>query len=498
MFCMQTYEMTGVVKQKLVLNKLAQKNRWKQLMVQLFDLFKAEFGSDITSIADTNYLEEPRGHYVANPMPLMRPKTTQQVSDIICFCNIKNVGVVPFAGGTGLVGGQIMKSDLPIILLSVERMQAVRNIWPDENVITVEAGAILENVQKAADEVDRLFPLALASQGSCRIGGNLATNAGGVQVLRYGNARDLCLGIEAVLPDGSIFNGLKRLRKDNTGYDIRHLLIGSEGTLGIITAACLKLFPKPHETVTGLLTVADPSAGVKLLSDLQSKLDGSVTAFELIHKQSYNFMKETLPHIRIPYQVLPEWSILIEVSGGKNSDLKNRLMMALEASMETELVLDALIAQSQTQAQEFWRLRENIPEANRLIGSISSHDISLPISLIPKFIEEMPPLLAELGDLRINCFGHLGDGNLHYNVYPPQGKTRDDFKAIRTKIKCIVHDKTHAFDGSVSAEHGIGRLKVDDLEKYGDPTKLMAMQAIKYALDQNGIMNPGAVLKKKD
>jgi FAD/FMN-containing dehydrogenase len=314
--------------------------------------------------------------------------------------------------------------------------------------------------------------------------------------LRYGNTRDLCLGIEAVLPDGSIFNGLKRLRKDNTGYDIRHLLIGSEGTLGIITAACLKLFPKPHQTVTGLLTVADPAAGIKLLSNLQSQLDGSITAFELIHKQSYNFVEETLPHIRIPFQVLPEWSILIEVSGGKNSDLENRLMVALEASMETDLVLDALIAQSQAQAQEFWRLRENIPEANRLIGSISSHDISLPISLIPKFIEEMPLLLAELGDLRINCFGHLGDGNLHYNVYPPQGKTRDDFAPIRTKIKRVIHDKTHAFGGSVSAEHGIGRLKVDDLEKYGDPTKLMAMRAIKCALDQNGIMNPGAVLKK--
>jgi FAD/FMN-containing dehydrogenase len=430
-------------------------------------------------------------------MPVIKPRTTKQVSEIIYFCNQNNIGVIPYAGGTGLVGGQTIKSDKDIILLSVERMQSIRDILPEENIIIVEAGAILENVRQAANDIDRLFPLALASQGSCRIGGNLATNAGGVQVLRYGNTRDLCLGIEAVLPDGSILNGLKRLRKDNTGYDIRNLLIGSEGTLGIITAACLKLFPKPKETITGVLEISSPEIAIKTLSDLQAKLDSSITAFELIHKQSYNFLSEVCPDVKIPFNKHPEWSILIELSAGVGSNLESRLFEGIEELLIKGLINDALIAQSEKQAKEFWNLRENIPEANRRIGSISNHDISLPISLIPKFIDEMPDAMVHLGDLRINCFGHLGDGNLHYNVFPPHGKNKNDYQHLREEIKTIIHDKINEFGGSVSAEHGIGRLKIDDLEKYGDPIKLMAMRSIKNAIDPKGIMNPGAVLREK-
>ena len=236
-------------------------------MDKIFDILVSKFGSDLISLAEKSYLEEPRGRYKSNPMPVIKPQNTKQVSEIICFCNENNIGVIPYAGGTGLVGGQTVKSEKDMVLLSVERMQSIRNVLPDENIIIVEAGAILENVQQAANDIDRLFPLALASQGSCRIGGNLATNAGGVQVLRYGNTRDLCLGLEAVLPDGSILNGLKRLRKDNTGYDLRNLLIGSEGTLGIITAACLKIFPKPKETVTSLLVVSNPNAANKVIAE---------------------------------------------------------------------------------------------------------------------------------------------------------------------------------------------------------------------------------------
>ena len=441
--------------------------------------------------------DRPRGRYKSNPMPVIKPRTTKQVSEIIYFCNQNNIGVIPYAGGTGLVGGQTIKSDKDTILLSVERMQSIRDILPEENIIIVEAGAILENVRQAANDIDRLFPLALASQGSCRIGGNLATNAGGVQVLRYGNTRDLCLGIKAVLPDGSILNGLKRLRKDNTGYDIRNLLIGSEGTLGIITAACLKLFPKPKETITGVLEISSPEIAIKTLSDLQAKLDSSITAFELIHKQSYNFLSEVCPDVKIPFNKHPEWSILIELSAGVGSNLESRLFEGIEELLIKGLINDALIAQSEKQAKEFWNLRENIPEANRRIGSISNHDISLPISLIPKFIDEMPDAMVHLGDLRINCFGHLGDGNLHYNVFPPHGKNKNDYQHLREEIKTIIHDKINEFGGSVSAEHGIGRLKIDDLEKYGDPIKLMAMRSIKNAIDPKGIMNPGAVLREK-
>ena len=466
-------------------------------MSRIFDILVSKFGSDLISLADANYLEEPRGRYKSNPMPVIKPRTTKQVSEIIYFCNQNNIGVIPYAGGTGLVGGQTIKSDKDIILLSVERMQSIRDILPEENIIIVEAGAILENVRQAANDIDRLFPLALASQGSCRIGGNLATNAGGVQVLRYGNTRDLCLGIEAVLPDGSILNGLKRLRKDNTGYDIRNLLIGSEGTLGIITAACLKLFPKPKETITGLLEISSPEIAIKTLADLQAKLDSSITAFELIHKQSYNFLSEVCPDVKIPFNKHPEWSILIELSGGMGSNLESRLFEGIEELLIKGLINDALIAQSEKQANEFWNLRENIPEANRRIGSISNHDISLPISLIPKFIDEMPDAMVHLGDLRINCFGHLGDRNLHYNVFPPYGKNKNDYQHLREEIKTIIHDKINEFGGSVSAEHGIGRLKIDDLEKYGDPIKLMAMRSIKNAIDPKGIMNPGAVLREK-
>lgn len=454
------------------------------------------FGSDLCSSAPESYRLEPRGKFNVPPMPLLKPRTTQQVSDIVSFCNMHNVGLVPYGGGTGLVGGQVHETDTPTLIVSLERMNKVLDVQPNENAITVQAGMILENVQSAADDVDRLFPLALASQGSCQIGGNLATNAGGVQVLRYGNARDLCLGIEAVMPDGGVYRGLKSLRKDNTGYDLRNLLIGSEGTLGIITAACLKLFPKPRQKATAILTVSNPSAAVELLSELNRKLNGDITAFELIHSQSMMFLAEKMPHVRLPFSQNPEWSVLIEVSSNGEGDATGQLTDALADSVDSEIVLDAVIAQSSGQADELWNVRESIPEANRLVGAIASHDISVPISLIPKFISETPSLLQKFGNLRINCFGHLGDGNLHYNIYPPLGRSKSEFTQVGKDITEVIHDQTHTYGGSVSAEHGIGRLKRDDLEKYSDPAKLAAMRAIKIALDPNGIMNPGAIIAK--
>jgi len=361
--------------------------------------------------------------------------------------------------------------------------------------MVVDAGAILADVQAAAEDMDRLFPLSLASEGSARIGGLLSTNAGGVNVLRYGNARAQCLGIEVVLPDGTIWNGLSRLHKDNTGYDLRDLMVGAEGTLGIITAAALKLSPRPASVGTAMMSVASPTAALDVLALAKSQFAEGVSAFELIHKQGFDFLDEVGPEYRAPFAATPEWSVLIEVGLPRALDADLALQGLFEAAVESDLVHDGVIAQSQSQQAELWHIRESIPEANRRIGSVSSHDISIPVSAIPEFIQNAPQSLATIGEFRINCFGHLGDGNLHYNVFPPKGLTRADLMKERDEVKKAVHDLVHAFGGSVSAEHGIGRLKVNDLETYSDPAKLQMMRAIKMALDPKGIMNPGAVLR---
>lgn len=459
------------------------------------DALAAQLPKDTIGPAEPRYLVDPRGRVGGHAGGVARPRTVQDVSLIVKACNAARVGVVPFGGGTGLVLGQVMDAGPLPLVLSLERMRAVRSVHPAENVIVVEAGATLAEVQAAADAVGRLFPLSLASQGTARIGGNLSTNAGGVNVLRYGNTRDLCLGLEAVLPDGSIWHGLKRLRKDNTGYDLRNLLVGAEGTLGVITAASLKLAPIPAAMGTALMVVPSPAAALELLALAQSRLGGLVSAFELISGMGLAFLAETMPNQRQPFDLAPEWMVLIDVGlpDGLNPD--EALEGLFAAAFAADLVQDGLIAQSQAQRADFWSVRENIPEANRRIGSISSHDIALPLGEIADFIAEAGPALASLGDWRINCFGHLGDGNLHYNVFPPLGHSRDPYMAQAKAIKTIVHDMAYARGGSVSAEHGIGRLKVDDLETYGDPAKRAAMRAIKAALDPNGIMNPGAVLR---
>ena len=440
------------------------------------------------------YLEEPRGRWAGQGV-VIAPDSTDDVAEVVRACAQARVPVVPYGGGTGLVGGQISpEGPLPVIL-SLERMRTVRGIWPEENVIVVEAGAILQDIHKAAAEVDRLFPLSIAAKGSARIGGNLATNAGGVNVLRYGNARDLCLGLEAVLPDGRIWNGLRRLRKDNTGYDLRNLLIGSEGTLGVITAAALKLFPRPAGEGTALMVVEGPRAALDLLALSRDHLGEGVSAFEIMHRAGLEFLAETLPDIRQPFADLPEWFVLIDVGLARGLDPAAALETLFSDALEAGLVSDGMIAQSEAQRHQFWEVREQIPEANRRIGSVSSHDISLPMSEIPEFIVRAQEVVARIGAFRINCFGHLGDGNLHYNVFPMPGRTRADHLAERDDIKRALHDLVHEMGGSVSAEHGIGRLKVGDLERYGDPVKLDAMRAIKEALDPLGIMNPGAVLR---
>lgn len=445
---------------------------------------------------EPRYLDDPRGRWTGQAGTVARPWSVDQVAVILRAASAARVGVVPWGGGTGLVGGQIMPSGPAPLILSLERMTALRGIFAQENVMVVEAGMVLADVQRHAQAADRLFPLALASEGTARIGGNLATNAGGLNVLRYGNTRDLCLGIEAVFADGTVYNGLKRLRKDNTGYDLRHLLIGSEGTLGIITAASLRLYPRPADVGTALLSVTSPAAALRLLELAETRMSGMVSAFELINRMGLDFLAEVIPEVRNPLGGNPEWMVLIEIGLPAGfGDTAAHLEALFAEAVAQGLASDGVIAASQSQRAALWRIREAIPEANRLIGAVSSHDISVPLGLVPEFIDRAGLALATIGEWRINCFGHLGDGNLHYNVFPQRGKSRKDHENQREAVKTCVHDLVNSLGGSVSAEHGLGRLKVDDLEKYGDAGKLMAMRAIKAALDPLGIMNPGAVLR---
>ncbi|OSQ51647.1 FAD-binding oxidoreductase [Marivita geojedonensis] len=455
------------------------------------------FPADMFARAEQSYLEEPRGRWQGARGFVARPRSTEEVSDLVKACNEAGVGIVPYGGGTGLVGGQIAPEGEPEtpLILSLERMTRIRAVYPQENVLIADAGVILANIQAAAAEVDRLFPLSLASEGSARIGGLLGTNAGGVNVLRYGNTRDLCLGLEAVLPDGRVWNGLKRLRKDNTGYDLRNLLIGSEGTLGVITGASLKLFPRPASLGTAVFVIRDAEAALELLSLAKSRLGESISAFELMHRTGLDFLAEKLPDVRRPFgSHHPEWMILMDIGLPRGLDPQEALETLFVDAEAEGIVTDAVIAQSEAQRDEFWAVREQIPEANRRIGAVSSHDVSVPLGELPSFIARVRQAIAQVGDFRINCFGHVGDGNLHFNVFPPEGRSRDEFLDETKAIKRLVHDISAELGGTFSAEHGVGRAKKADLERYGDPVKLAAMRAIKDALDPKGIMNPGAVL----
>jgi FAD/FMN-containing dehydrogenase len=443
---------------------------------------------------EPRYLEEPRGRWTGRGGLLLAPSSTEEVAAIVSAAAEHRVAVIPYGGGTGLVGGQV-STDLPEpVVLSLERMAAIRDVDPVENAMTVEAGAVLQTVREAAEAADRLFPLSIASQGTARIGGILSANAGGVNVLRYGNARDLCLGIEAVLPDGSVLRGLSPLRKNNTGYDLRHLLIGAEGTLGVITAATLRLSPRPRDEAAALLVVPHPQAALDLLALARGRLGEGVQAFELIGRTGLDFLAAEMPELRQPFAERPGWSVLVEL-GLSAGDAGAALEGLFEAAAEARLVEDGVIARSEAQRAELWHVRESIPEANRRIGAVSSHDISVPTAAIAEFIRRGEEAVAEVGAFRINCFGHVGDGNLHYNVFPMPGRSAAEHEGERDAVKRAVHDTVHAMGGSVSAEHGVGRFKVGDLERYADPAKLAAMRAIKTALDPAGIMNPGAVLR---
>jgi FAD/FMN-containing dehydrogenase len=458
----------------------------------------AALGAEAVRAPEPWRLEEPRGRRRGRAAALLLPRSTEEVARAVSLCAAARVGVVPLGGGTGLVGGHTATEGPAPVLMSLERMERVREFDLIGDTVVVEAGAVLAAVRDAAAAAGRLLPLALASGGSARIGGLLATNAGGIGVLRYGNARDLCLGVEAVMADGRVMHGLTRVLKDNLGYDLRHLLIGSEGSLAIITAASLRLFPAPAETAAAWIAVPGPAAALELLALVRQRLGQAVSAFELIHRRGFEFLAETLPEVAAP-RLSGDWTVLVEAADGAGAEVGPRLEAALAQAMARGLAgEDTLVAQNEAQRAAFWAVREAIPEANRRVGSVSSHDVALPAGRIVEFLARADRAVAALDpSLRVNAFGHVGDGNLHYNVFPAAGRGRGEYEALRGAVKTAVHDLVAELGGSVAAEHGVGRIKLDDLRRYGDPVKLDAMRAIKAALDPLGILNPGAAVPPK-
>ncbi len=444
------------------------------------------------------YFQDPRGRFTGGAALVVMPRDVSQVSEIVRLCNTNKIGIVPYSGGTGVVAGQLSIAQDDVVVLSLEKMNKVRETLVDDAVMIVEAGCILEDVHRAAEAEDMIFPLSMASKGSCCIGGNLATNAGGIQVVRHGNARDLCLGIEAVLPDGSILRELNPLHKNNTGYDLRHLLIGSEGTLGVITAASLKLKPKQTETGTAMLAIGSPADALAVFRTLRAQLGDSILALELMSGFGLTLVTDHFPQLRSPFEPLPDWALLLEVSGPLGTT--QQLETALEMCFENDLVQDAVIAQSETQRAQLWDLRENTPDANRKAGAFCNSDTSVAISKVPAFISDTHQAVSKIHQgLRINSYGHVGDGNIHHNVFPPEGQAKAAFLQARPgvidQVRLAINDVTNAHGGSISAEHGIGRLKADDLAHYASAARLETLRRIKAALDPNNIMNPGALIR---
>ena len=424
------------------------------------------------------------------------PSSTAEVAELVRLCADSGIGIVPHGGNTSYCGGATPRESGREIVVSLRRMRQVRNLDPLNYSITVEAGCVLAGVQRAASEVDRLFPLSLGSEGSCTIGGNLSTNAGGTAVLRYGMMRDLVLGLEVVLPDGRVLDQLRGLRKDNTGYDLKQLFVGAEGTLGIITAACLKLFPRPRGHSTALVAVPTPQAAVDLLARLRTALGDSVTTFELIPRMAMELVCRHVDGATDPFDAPSPWYTLVEVSLPQtDSDLAARLETELADAIESGGALDAVVAASLGQRSAFWRLRESIPEAQTREGASLKHDISIETQRLPAFIAECAPMLATLvPGARLVAYGHLGDGNLHFNLNAPAGGDAEVFLNHADEVRRVVHDLVAAYRGSFSAEHGIGRHKVAELERYEDPVALALMREIKHLIDPRGIMNPGKVL----
>jgi FAD/FMN-containing dehydrogenase len=436
------------------------------------------------------FVTDWRGRFVGSAQCVVRPANTTEVAAVVRACLETGAPIVPQGGNTSLCGAATPDAAGQAVVVSLSRLNRIAAVDAKNNTISVGAGCTLAAVQAAAREVDRLFPLALASEGTCQIGGNLSTNAGGVQVLRYGNTRELTLGLEVVLPSGEIWDGLRGLRKDNTGYDLKQLFIGAEGTLGIITGAVLKLFPLPKSQTTCWLNLASPVAAVDLLNQAKIAFDGQLTAFELVSETALGLVLKNIPDTLRPASVSP-WYVLAELSDTSSYAVEYWLHARLEAGE----VLDAVIAQSETQAAKLWSLRENISEAQKIEGISIKHDIAVPVSAIPAFLAQADAALAAaFPGIRVVAFGHVGDGNLHYNLSKPDAQENTHFIDSQPAVNRIVHDTVDALNGSISAEHGIGQLKREELLRYKSPVEMALMRSIKQALDPRGLMNPGKVL----
>ncbi|TAK98845.1 MAG: FAD-binding oxidoreductase [Rhodospirillaceae bacterium] len=443
------------------------------------------------------YLHEERGLYRGRAAMVLRPSTTAEVAAVVAACAAAKLPIVPQGGNTGLCGGASPHEDASEVILSLSRMNKIRAIDPVNFTMTVEAGCILADIQAKAAEQNCLFPLSLAAEGSCQIGGNLATNAGGINVLRYGNTRDLALGLEVVLPDGRIWNGLRALGKDNTGYALRQLFVGAEGTLGIITAAVLKLFPRTQETATALCALADVNAVSQLLSRARALSGDAVTAFELIPRIGLEMCAKHIAGCSDPFAASHPWYVLIEFSTSRpDAAIRDAFDRLLEGAFEDGTIVDAVVASSLEQAKSLWRLRESLPEAQKHEGGSIKHDISVPVSLVPDFITQgMAAIAAHFPGARCVPFGHVGDGNVHFNVSQPVGADSTAYIGRWAEMNRIVHDLVMTMNGSISAEHGIGRLKVEEMLHYKDPVELDLMRRLKHAIDPSNLMNPGKVVR---
>ncbi len=450
----------------------------------------------LTDAADmAPHLKEWRDLFVGKASAVVKPGSTAEVSALMQFAHATGTPIVPQGGNTGLVGGQIPVADGREIILSLSRMDKVRGIEAQSDTITVEAGVTLLKVQEAADSAGRLFPLSLASEGSCTIGGNLSTNAGGTAVIAYGNTRDMCLGLEVVLADGRIWNGLKTLRKDNTGYDLKNLFIGAEGTLGIITAASLKLFPKPQSRATAFVAVTDPAHALALLQLAKAEAGGQLTTFEIMPRFGLDVVLRHAADVRDPLAAPSPWYVLMELSSPAAGGLETVMETLLEKAFGTGLVTDAVIAATLGQALGFWRIREAMSEVQRFEGGSIKHDVAVPVASVPAFLERGIALVEQMiPGCRPLPFGHLGDGNIHFNITQPEGADKAAFLGRWDEVNAQVHAVVREFGGSISAEHGIGRLKKHLLAGVKDPVELALMRAIKATLDPTGILNPGAVL----
>jgi len=442
------------------------------------------------------YLVESRGLYHGTSPLVLRPGSVKEVSEILALATETRTAVVPQGGNTGHVGGSVPREGAADVVLSLSRLDRIRDVDPVGNVIVADGGAVLAAIQQAAETVDRLFPLSLGSEGSCQIGGNLSTNAGGTAVLAYGTMRQLCLGLEVVLPTGEIWDGLRRLKKDNTGYDLRDLFIGAEGTLGVITGAVLKLFPRPrgHEVAfAGLKSVGD---ALTLFERASSRCGAALTGFELMPRLGVDFTTRHIPGVRDPLASRHDWYVLIDISTSDAAETATRMMEALLADgIETGLVDDAVIAASEEQRRALWHMRESMSPAQKPEGGSIKHDVSVPVSAIPEFMAEADAAVtAAIADARICAFGHMGDGNIHYNISQPVGADKQAFLNRWREINHIVHAIVLKHGGSISAEHGIGQLKRDELAAVRAPIEMDLMRRIKRAFDPAGIMNPGKVV----